>query len=382
VSVPDLVAVVAITLSISVAAGIVGVGVLLLLRRTPLYTQLATALTVGVVSVVVSMIAVANLMYLSPHDLVVAIAVAIAAGVSSLLVAVTLCVWVAGNIRALSRAAERIGNGEVVVVSSRAGSAEFARVEEALAHTSEQLRLSREREARVEASRRELVAWISHDLRTPLAGIRAMAEALEDEMVDDPGRYHRQMRSQVDLLTSMVDDLFDLSRIDAGALRLRFEDVALLDVVSDAVADVRPAAGDREITVDGDMPRDLSVRVDAGELSRAVGNLLMNAVQHTPSGTPIAVRVELIEERPTVSVIDRGPGIDDEDLPRLFEAGWRGSRARTPHAGSGAGPGAGLGLAIVRGIVHAHDGEVVATNVAGGCRFDIHLPAASARATG
>ncbi|WP_286792998.1 sensor histidine kinase, partial [Microbacterium sp. UBA3394] len=277
-SVPDLVAVVAITLSISVAAGIVGVGVLLLLRRTPLYTQLATALTVGVVSVVVSMIAVANLMYLSPHDLVVAIAVAIAAGVSSLLVAVTLCVWVAGNIRALSRAAERIGNGEVVVVSSRAGSAEFARVEEALAHTSEQLRLSREREARVEASRRELVAWISHDLRTPLAGIRAMAEALEDEMVDDPGRYHRQMRSQVDLLTSMVDDLFDLSRIDAGALRLRFEDVALLDVVSDAVADVRPAAGDREITVDGDMPRDLSVRVDAGELSRAVGNLLMNAV--------------------------------------------------------------------------------------------------------
>ena len=201
-------------------------------------------------------------------------------------------------------------------------------------------------------------------------------------MVDDPGRYHRQMRSQVDLLTSMVDDLFDLSRIDAGALRLRFEDVALLDVVSDAVADVRPAAGDREITVDGDMPRDLSVRVDAGELSRAVGNLLMNAVQHTPSGTPIAVRVELIEERPTVSVIDRGPGIDDEDLPRLFEAGWRGSRARTPHAGSGAGPGAGLGLAIVRGIVNAHDGEVVATNVAGGCRFDIHLPAASARATG
>ena len=354
-SVPDLVAVVAITLSISVAAGIVGVGVLLLLRRTPLYTQLATALTVGVVSVVVSMIAVANLMYLSPHDLVVAIAVAIAAGMSSLLVAVTLCVWVAGNIRALSRAAERIGNGEVVVASSRAGSAEFARVEEALAHTSEQLRLSREREARVEASRRELVAWISHDLRTPLAGIRAMAEALEDEMVDDPGRYHRQMRSQVDLLASMVDDLFDLSRIDAGALRLRLEDV---------------------------LPRDLSVRVDAGELSRAVGNLLMNAVQHTPSGTPIAVRVELIEERPTVSVIDRGPGIDDEDLPRLFEAGWRGSRARTPHTGSGAGPGAGLGLAIVRGIVHAHDGEVVATNVAGGCRFDIHLPAASDRATG
>ncbi|MDZ8275934.1 HAMP domain-containing sensor histidine kinase [Microbacterium aquimaris] len=376
----DLGSVIAITLAISVVTGVVGVGVLLLLRRTPLYVQLATALSVGVVSVVASMIAVANLMYLSPHDLVVAIAVAIAAGMSSLLVAATLCVWVASNMRVLSQAATRIGKGEVVVPSTRAGSAEFARVEEALAHTSEQLRLSREREARVEASRRELVAWISHDLRTPLAGIRAMAEALEDDMVDDPGRYHRQMRAQVELLASMVDDLFDLSRIDAGALRLRFEDVSLLDVVSDAVADVRPAAGEREITVDSALPRDLAVRVDPGELSRAIGNLLMNAVQHTPPTAPITVRVERVEDRPTVSVIDQGPGIDADDLPRLFEPGWRGSAARTPHAGSGSPPGAGLGLAIVRGIVSAHDGDVVATNVTGGCRFDIRLPATSARA--
>ncbi|MDZ8172844.1 sensor histidine kinase [Microbacterium xanthum] len=376
-SLNDLASVVAITLAISLATGVVGVGVLLLLRRTPLYVQLATALSVGVVSVVASMIAVANLMYLSPHDLVVAIAVAVAAGVSSLVVAVTLCMWVVANMRALSRAAERIGKGELVVASTRAGSAEFARVEGALAHTSEQLRLSREREARVEASRRELVAWISHDLRTPLAGIRAMAEALEDDMVDDPGRYHRQMRAQVDLLSSMVDDLFDLSRIDAGALRLRFEEVSLLDVVSDAVADVRPAAPAREISVDSTLPRGLSVHVDPGELSRAIGNLLMNAVQHTPSDTPIAVRVEMIDDRPTVSVLDRGPGIDPDDLPRLFEPGWRGSTARTPYAGAGTSPGAGLGLAIVRGIVSAHNGEVVATNISGGCRFDIRLPAVS-----
>lgn len=378
-SLNDLASVVAITLAISLATGVIGVGVLLLLRRTPLYVQLATALSVGVVSVVVSMIAVANLMYLSPHDLVVAIAVAVAAGVSSLVVAVTLCVWVVANMRALSQAAERIGKGELVVASTRAGSAEFARVEEALAHTSEQLRLSREREARVEASRRELVAWISHDLRTPLAGIRAMAEALEDDMVDDPGRYHRQMRAQVELLSSMVDDLFDLSRIDAGALRLRFEEVSLLDVVSDAVTDVRPAAPTREISVDSALPRGLSVHVDPGELSRAIGNLLMNAVQHTPADTPIVVRVEMIDDRPTVSVIDRGPGIDPDDLPRLFEPGWRGSAARTPYAGAGTSPGAGLGLAIVRGIVSAHNGEVMATNITGGCRFDIRLPALSGR---
>ncbi|QKJ19405.1 sensor histidine kinase [Microbacterium hominis] len=377
----DVLTVTAITLSISVAVGIACVGLLAILRQTRLYVQLIVALLAGVASVVTAMITVANLMYLSAHDLVVAIAVALSAGLSSALVAAALCVWVVRNSRALSRAAERIAQGEVVTASERSASAELARIESTLAETSAQLRESREREARIEASRRELVAWISHDLRTPLAGIRAMAEALEDGLADDPERYLRQMRGQVDLLTGMVEDLFDLSRLDAGAHRLAVQDVSLLDVVSDAVADLRPATRGRAVDVESGLDRDLVVRVDPGELTRAIGNLVMNAVQHTPAPGRIVVRAELVDDRPTVSVIDSGPGIDEADLPRLFEAGWRGSAARTPRTEAAGAPGAGLGLAIVRGIVDAHRGEVAVRNVPGGCRFDILLPAEAAQAT-
>lgn len=374
----DLLGASAVTAGISLVVGLIAFALLVLLRRAHLLLQLTIAIAAGVASVVLSMIAVADEMYLSAHDSVVAINVAIVAGLVSTLVGVGLCVWIARSTRRLSRAVERLGLGEEVPVDPRPAPAEIADVEAALAETSRQLRESRRREARIEASRRELVAWISHDLRTPLAGMQAMAEALEDGLVSDPHRYYRQMRASVELLSSMVDDLFELSKIDAGTMRLTLQEVSLLDVVSDAVADLRPATGARVITIDSALAQDVVVRVDPAELARAIGNLVMNAVQHTPATARITVRTELIEGRPTVSVIDTGGGIDAEDLPRLFEPGWRGSAARTPRAGTSAGAGAGLGLAIVRGIVDAHQGEVAVTSTNEGCRFDIRLPADAA----
>lgn len=377
---PDLISVTAVTSLVSLAVGGACVVVLLLLRHVRLFVQLIVALLAGVASVVISMITVANLMYLSGHDLVVAIAVSITAGLSSALVGAAVCWWIVRNSRTLSRAVERIAQGEVVTASPLTVGSELSRLEAALAQTSAQLSESRERETRLEASRRELVAWISHDLRTPLGGIRAMAEALEDGMADDPARYLRQMRAQVDLLAGMVDDLFELSRLESGSRPLTLLDVSLLDVVSDAVAAVRPAIRERRVVVDSTLDHDLVVSVDPAEMSRAIGNLVMNAVQHTPPDTVITVRTEVVEGRPTVSVIDEGEGIPDADLARVFDAGWRGSAARTPHAGDGAPPGAGLGLAIVRGIVQAHRGDVAVQNLTGGCRFDIRLPAAGAPA--
>nr|WP_246414487.1 HAMP domain-containing sensor histidine kinase [Microbacterium thalassium] len=376
----DLLTVTALTSIVSLAVGGACVLVLLMLRHVRLFVQLIVALLAGVASVVISMITVANMMYLSGHDLVVAIAVSITAGLSSALVGAAVCWWIVRNSRALSLAVERMAQGEVVTASPLTVGTELSRLEAALAQTSAQLKESREREARLEASRRELVAWISHDLRTPLGGIRAMAEALEDGMTDEPERYLRQMRSQVDLLAGMVDDLFELSRLESGSRPLTLMDVSLLDVVSDAVADVRPAIRDRQVVVDSTLDHDLVVSVDPAELSRAIGNLVMNAAQHTPRGTPVTVRTEVVDGHPTVSVIDEGSGIPEADLSRVFDAGWRGSSARTPRAGDAAPPGAGLGLAIVRGIVHAHRGDVAVQNLAVGCRFDIRLPAEGARA--
>src|SRR5689334_4301570 len=151
---------------------------------------------------------------------------------------------------------------------------------------------ARERERRVEASRRDLVAWVSHDLRTPLAGLRAMAEALEDGVVADPATvagYHRGMRVEADRMAALVDDLFELSRINAGALRLSLAAVSLGDVVSDAVASAAPVAaanGVRLVAAEKGWP---TVIGSEPELSRVVANLLRNAIRHTPSDGTITV---------------------------------------------------------------------------------------------
>ena len=140
------------------------------------------------------------------------------------------------------------------------GPAELDRAADELDATSRKLAESRERERRLEESRRELVAWVSHDLRTPLAGLRAMAEALEDGMADDPARYHRQIRAEVDRMVRMVDDLFELSRIHAGdAARCTPEPVSLGDLVGDALAARRPARARQGRTRS-------AARVDAGVL--------------------------------------------------------------------------------------------------------------------
>ena len=370
----DLAAIAGVALATTAVVGGLGVAALVLLRRASLAVQVWVLVLAAIVSVVASMVGVANQMYLSEHDLTVAVAVAGISGIVSLLLVAVLGVLVARNSRSLSAAARRIGAGERLESAGRYSNSEFNDLADELVATSARLAESREREQRIEASRRELVAWISHDLRTPLAGIRAMAEALEDGIAPDPARYHRQMRMQVDQLSSMVDDLFALSKLASDARRLSLAEVSHYDVGPPTVADLRPASRGREIRVEAPLAQDLVVMADPRELSRAIGNLLMNAIQHTPEGSPITVAVDLVDDRAMVSVIDAGGGIDEDDLDRVFEPAWRGSKARTPSLHDGRSSGAGLGLAIVKGIMSAHRGEVAVRNVPGGCRFDLLLP--------
>ena len=237
------------------------------------------------------------------------------------------------------------------------------------------LRTHAENEARdrAEIIRRDLVAGLSHDLRTPLAGLRAMAEALEDGMVEDPRRYHRQMRTEVDRLAEMVTDLFEVSRMNAGGLALTLERLALSDVVGEAVAIAEPLAQESGVLVRAAADGEIPVEVDARALTRAVGNLLVNAIRHTPTDGTIEVTAGLDADGwGLVSVVDRCGGIDEDDLARVFDLGWQHEPARTP----GAGAGAGLGLAIVRGIMEAHGGAVSVSNVVGGCRFQLRVPVA------
>lgn len=215
-----------------------------------------------------------------------------------------------------------------------------------------------------------MAAWISHDLRTPLAGMRAMAEALEDGVAPDPQRYYRQLHQEVDRLSGMVDDLLALSRLQSGDLRLSLETLDARDVVSDTLASAEPLALVEQVHLSGSADPGLLVKADGRELSRAVTNLVVNALRHTPPDGEVSVTAYRRADEVVISVTDECGGIPLPDVSRIFEAGWSGSPARTP------GDGAGLGLAVVQGIMSAHGGLVRVRNTAAGCAFDLSLASA------
>jgi signal transduction histidine kinase len=250
-----------------------------------------------------------------------------------------------------------------------------------LTATEARLDEARRRERTLEASRRELVAWVSHDLRTPLAGIRAVVEALEDGVVTDPdtvARYHRTLREEVDHLAALVDDLFELSRTQAGALRLQFSRVSLGDLVSDALAGSAPVAAAKGVHLEGRVVgRATDVEASPPEVLRALRNLLENAIRHTPSDGSVVVEAGVDDDAPDsvyVSVRDTGGGVPEADLERIFEVAFQTDPARTP------GGGAGLGLAIAKGLVDAHRGELTVRNENGGAQFTLRLPRERAEA--
>ncbi|MFJ2740783.1 sensor histidine kinase [Streptomyces sp. NPDC087440] len=362
-------------------AGLLGAAVLHLLRRRSVAVSLAVVAAVAVGAMLAGTLAVAWAMFLSPHDLyVVTLVVAMAAAVSlgtALLLGRRLVV----GTRQLARAARDFGDGGTFTPPPPgAAPAELAALSAELAATADRLAAARERERTLEASRRELVAWISHDLRTPLAGLRAMSEALEDGVAQDTARYHRQIRTEVDRLNSMVGDLFELSRIHAGALALHPARMSAYDLVGEVLEGADPLAREHGVRLVGERVDPVPLEVDGKEMSRVLANLLVNAIRHTPADGTVAVAAEQRAACVVLSVTDGCGGIPAEDLPRVFDTGWRGSAARTPPAGAELAPpaGAGLGLAIVRGIVEAHAGRAEVRNVPGGCRFEVTLPAAPA----
>ncbi|MFJ9380062.1 sensor histidine kinase [Streptomyces sp. NPDC101455] len=351
-------------------AGVLGAGALWLLRRRSLTASVSVVAVVAVTAMLAGTLAVAQAMFLSRHDLSVVTTVVAMAAVVSLLTALLLGRWVVARSRELVLAARDFGDGGDYSAPARPANAELADVSRELAATSAKLAESRDRERALESSRRELVAWISHDLRTPLAGLRAMSEALEDGVAADPGRYLRQIRTEVERLNDMVGDLFELSRIHAGSLALTRSRMSLYDLIGDALAGADPLAREYGVRLVGDRIEPVPVEVDGKEMSRVLGNLLVNAIRRTPADGTVAIAAERSADGVVLSVTDGCGGIPEDDLPRVFDTGWRGTHARTPPAG------AGLGLAIVRGIVEAHQGRAAVRNVSGGCRFEVTLPAA------
>ena len=373
----DQVAIVLIAAGWAVAVGALGLGLAYLFRRRSVRWSLALVSIVSVGAVVAGVIGTANAMFLSDHDFGVVLLVCLVAGTVAIAVALAVAAFVLGGFQTLTVGARRFGEtGRYVGTDS--GPAEFRQLSAELSRASARLSEARERERRLEGSRRELVAWVSHDLRSPLAGLRAMTEALEDGMVDDPERYHRQMRAEVDRMVRMVDDLFELSRIQAGVLQLALQPVSVADLVSEAIAGADSVARAAGVQLGGTIDQGIIVTADPAGLSRVITNLVTNAIRHTPSEGVVSITGRLAVDGVELAVSDGCGGIPPDDLPRVFDLAWRGSSARTPRTGESPGTGAGLGLAIVKGIVEAHHGTVQVRNEVHGCRFLVRLPAAPA----
>jgi signal transduction histidine kinase len=372
----DEVEIVAIAAACASSVGVLGLLVAWRWRGVSLRWLPVGVALVAVAAVIAADIGTARAMFLSAHDYTVVLWICLAAGIVSLCFAALVGLMLGRGSRQLHEGARRFGESGRYDADVT-GPAEFTALGEQLRESSRRLAEARERERQLEESRRELVSWVSHDLRTPLAGLRAMAEALEDGMVDDPARYYRQITAEVNRTVRMVDDLFELSQIHAGMLVPSPQTVPLGDLVSESLAAAESVAATKGVRLDGKVDPDVLVHVDPAAMSRVIGNLLMNAIRHTPADGVVEVTGRAVGDGVELSVTDGCGGLTADDMARVFDVAWQGSPARTPtrDPDSPAGRGAGLGLAIVKGIVEAHRGRVAVANQEPGCRFVVTLPA-------
>jgi signal transduction histidine kinase len=338
-----------IQLAVAVAAGSLASGLLLalLLRRAPtVWLQLAGLALIAVCVPLVAVLLSGWVMFHMGADVKI-LAVAAGSATAAVFAALALARSITGSLRRVGAASHALAAGELSARAPLGGPREIAELAtsfNAMAAGLEQLF----------DARRELVAWASHDLRAPIASLQAMLEAIEDGLASAED-YLPTLREQVRTLSMLVDDLFELARIDAGVLTLELHRTPLAPLVHSALRLLRPEAEARGVALTAEVDEQAEAELAPEKIERVLFNLVTNALRHTPSDGSVAVRVERRERELLLRVEDTGEGLAAEAQSRMFERFWRADRARTAN-------GAGLGLAIARGLVEAHGGRIWAEN--------------------
>src|SRR5512133_285511 len=293
----------------------------------------------------------AQLMFASAHDLLLAIVLLIFASGIAMILGYFFSSTVTERILSLKRAAEKLANGDLqtrVVVNGRD---ELSALSITFNQMAEQLQAADQKQRELETMRRDLVAWASHDLQTPLASMRAILEALSDGVVDEPDmvkRYLQTAQKDVMSLSALMDDLFQMSQLDAGGFPLNSAESSLSDLVSDTLESFSELAYRESVKLEGQVEPDVDpVFMDTQAIGRVLNNLISNALRHTSTGGEIKVHAWRSRQGVEVSVRDTGEGIQAQDIPHIFERFYRGDASRSRNRGTGAG----LALAIARGIV-------------------------------
>jgi signal transduction histidine kinase len=294
------------------------------------------------------------------------LAVAAAAASAAVAAALALGSSVARRIDRLRAASARVAAGDLAARAPDRGPRELAELGRSFNEMAANLE-------RLFDARRELVAAASHDLRTPVASITAMLEAIDDGLAE-PAEYLPGLHEQARRLAALIEDLFELARIDSGALAHELRTTSLVPLVESCLRGLEAEARARNIRLEQRVAQATpEARCAPEQVERVLLNLLTNALRHTPSDGTVAVVLAAAEDELLVSVEDTGEGISAEDARRMFDRFWRGDTARQSDSG------AGLGLAIARGLVEAHGGRIWAEpREAGGARVSFTLPAATA----
>ena len=300
----------------------------------------AIVLTVGLVTL--GLAAVALLMLVSDHDLLVTALLLVFAGGLTAYATTVLSRGVLDDIESLRDGLRAVGDGGATCASHTGGRDELAELAAAVNRMTAQLA---EREAdrdAAESARRDLIAAVSHDLRTPLTSLRLLADADEDDLVDPDtrGRYLEQMSVHIASLSALIEDLFELSRLEAGDIQWSMQHVRLDELVAETVDAMRPAADAKRVAVQAAVNGELApARANPEKLQRVLFNLIQNAIRHTPADGSVTVAAESNGGRVEVEVADTGEGVARDERERIFEPFFRGG----PGAAR-SGEGTGLGL--------------------------------------
>jgi signal transduction histidine kinase len=346
------------------------------LERTP---SLRLALLGGYV--LASLLTIINVwfaarqMFASQHDLLLgAILLIFSTGIAMLL-GYFVSSAITRRIQSLQEAAGQLAGGDLTTRAPVEGRDEVAVLAASFNHMAERLQEADRQQRELDQLRRDLVAWASHDLQTPLTAIRVQIEALADGIVDDPAtvqRYLHTTKRQVNDLSLLLDDLFQVAQLDAGGLIIQPMECSLSDLISDTLESFSALASEHGLSLTGTAASNLDpASLDAPRIGRVLNNLLGNAIRHTPAGGEVHISASREGGHILVDVTDTGEGINPEDLPFVFDRFYRGEKSRNRDTG-----GSGLGLAIARGIVRAHGGEIRVESQPGtGTTFHITLPA-------
>jgi two-component system, OmpR family, sensor histidine kinase SaeS len=367
----DLAHLLSLLLPAALVTVVAAFGARALLRRSSLRQRFVAVALTAAVAALANLAVLTNQMFVADHDatlVTILLVYSVAAGVAAALV---LANSSSAAIRRLEATARSLGTGDL---GARVGELDAGPELDTLAATldrmAERLQRAQEREREIETRRHDLITAVSHDLRTPLASLRAMVEAVDEGVVRDPttlGRYAGEMRRSVNQLVAMVDDLFELTQLDAAAIESETRRASLAEVVGSAVAAVELQAEEKGLSLQTDL-HDAADAPCSPRLERVLQNLLANAVRHTPADGSVRIDGVRHPDRLEIAVQDTGEGIGPDDLAQVFDPFFRADQARS-------GGGSGLGLALAKRIVEALGGRITAASTPEeGSRFAVEIP--------